>query len=189
MTRKPVLHGFDERGQGRAIYAGPTHVLPGLDGETRSRDLSQWYTPPKLAKRIVAWSLARDGDCVLEPSAGQGALVKPLLERGCHVDAWEIDPGNAAALGELAHAGLTVCEADFLASPGWGCSFRYDLAMLNPPYEDNQDVCDRLAILSERPRFGGEHSAKTDFVVLEVTRRTAARKQGEATPAMVEWWT
>jgi hypothetical protein len=46
----------------------------------------------------------------------------------------------------------------------------------------------RMAILSSRPRFGGEHSAKTDFLVLEIFRRAAARRQGEATPAHVEWW-
>jgi predicted RNA methylase len=215
---KHVLHGLDENADRRA-----TSLLPGMQRENRSRDLSQWYTPSKLAARVVEWARVHNRDVVCEPSAGRGALVKPLLERGCHVDAWEIDPGNAAALGELAHAELTVYEADFLASPGWDCSFRYDLALMNPPYEGNQDVCfialaasrserivglfqsrivhskgrahfwrwhniDRLAILSERPRFGGEHSAKTDFIVSEITRRAAPRKQGEATPSHVEWW-
>jgi hypothetical protein len=46
----------------------------------------------------------------------------------------------------------------------------------------------RLAILSKRPHFGGPHSAKTDFCVMELRRRASARRQGEPTAAQLEWW-
>lgn len=46
----------------------------------------------------------------------------------------------------------------------------------------------RMAILSERPRFGGDYTPMTDFVILELVRRQHARRQGEATPTLTEWW-
>lgn len=200
-------------------------LLPTMEGEARSRELSQFYTPIWLAERVVEWSGVRAIDRVCEPSAGRGALVRALIDAvGCDVDAWELDPSNARALRDLPYPGLTVHAEDFLASERFrALSWPYELALMNPPYEANQDVAfieraldfsdrvvgifqsrivhskgraefwrhtdiRRMAILSDRPHFGGEHSAKTDFVVLELTRRSAARKQGEATPAQIEWW-
>lgn len=46
----------------------------------------------------------------------------------------------------------------------------------------------RLVVLSERPHFGGVHSAKTDFIVAEIVRRQHRRKQGEPNSARMEWW-
>jgi predicted RNA methylase len=193
-----------------------------MSGEARSRELSQFYTPSWLAERVVGWSGITACDRVAEPSAGRGALIKPLVEIGCDVDAWEIDAGNMIALREIAHAGLCAMHCDFLTCTEV-VEGAYDVALMNPPYEGNQDVrfieraldCSdrvvgifqsrivhskgraefwrhtditRMAILSDRPSFGGDHSAKTDFVVLELIRRPVARRQGEATPAQLEWW-
>jgi hypothetical protein len=51
----------------------------------------------------------------------------------------------------------------------------------------------REARLRNRPRFGGPKgltpfSPMTNFVVLDLRRRATRRKDGEATPAMIEWW-
>jgi SAM-dependent methyltransferase len=46
----------------------------------------------------------------------------------------------------------------------------------------------REARLRSRPRFGGDHSAMTDFCVLDIERRRSKRTPGEATRASVEWW-
>lgn len=46
----------------------------------------------------------------------------------------------------------------------------------------------RLAVLSERPRFGGDQSGKTDFIVAEIVRRASARLQDELTPMHMQWW-
>ena len=200
-------------------------VLPGVPEVSVDRERSAFFTPPKTASRLVAWSGAKSIDHVLEPSAGMGALVKPLLEMGCTVDAWEIDEASATAVrGLCSDAQLRVFHADFLEMSALGrVPGRYHVTVANPPYEDNQDVrfveaalmcssrvvglfqsrivhskgrahfwrwhnIDRLAVLSERPRCGGEHSPKTDFVALEITRRAVPRKQGEATPSQIEWW-
>ena len=44
---------------------------------TDFKKLYQFYeTPPELARRMVAMADVRPGQCVLEPSAGRGALLK-----------------------------------------------------------------------------------------------------------------
>jgi hypothetical protein len=46
----------------------------------------------------------------------------------------------------------------------------------------------REARLVKRPKFGGRFTPMTNFVVLDLRRRQHRRKDGEATPAMIEWW-
>lgn len=46
----------------------------------------------------------------------------------------------------------------------------------------------REARLVKRPKFGGRHTPMTNFVVLDLRRRTTRRKDGEASPMTVEWW-
>jgi predicted RNA methylase len=199
-------------------------LLPGMEGEGRRRDLSQFYTPKWLADRVANWACRHSvPKWVLEPAAGRGALVAAIKRTAPSVcvSAWDIDPANCEALAKVTDRtrDLVWC-GDFLLAQYDAPS---DLALMNPPYEDNQDVAfiehslehsarvvgifqarivhsagrsefwrwtdiQRMAFLSERPHFGGPHSAKTDFVVHELVRRKLARKQGEATPAAVEWW-
>ncbi len=116
-------------------------VLPGVDPPP-SAALSQWFTKPELARRIVEWSGAEDGMHVLEPSAGAGAFVEPLLELGCCVQAVEIDPPWADRL-RLRNPTpmLVVARWDFLAwDPGFAPGQRFDLTVMNPIYEDGQDT-------------------------------------------------
>lgn len=101
---------------------------------------SQWYTPPELAPRLVDWALAPvDGfDAahtynVLEPSAGRGALAIPLRERVRTVTCCELDEQNEEYLARL---GFHTWLGDFLQKPPGDDSF--DLAVMNPPFEDGQ---------------------------------------------------
>lgn len=47
----------------------------------RKRQLGQFYTPPALARRLTRELAITLGTTVLEPSAGNGAFVLPLIER------------------------------------------------------------------------------------------------------------
>ncbi len=112
--------------------------------------LSQWFTPPELAKKIVDWAGVRSGDTVLEPSAGAGSFVLTALKIGARVTAFEIDarffPGHIS--GDLK---WNVLDFFSVASPDtqgiWGT---FDFAITNPPYENGQDLkfieaCTRIA--------------------------------------------
>lgn len=46
----------------------------------------------------------------------------------------------------------------------------------------------RQVEFSERPQFGGEHSPMTDFCLMEIVRRKAARRAQETSTVTLEWW-
>lgn len=120
-------------------------------------DLSQWFTHPKLAERIVRWALegkAKFPRRILEPSAGSGSFVDPLvrLVGGNVVTAVELDPPWAEHLQEL-HPLANVVAEDFLQ---WDCQDHFELSVMNPPYEGGQDgthvartlaLCDQVVAL------------------------------------------
>lgn len=146
--------------------------------------LSQWDTPPELARRMAAWlGLGRrKAPRVLEPSAGRGALVRAVLEAypRAEIVAVEIDAGRvaelvqinrellAAATGDVhAFGGAHPCrvdivEGDYLEQPPIPC----DAAIANPPFDDGvevehvakmlDDARDRIALhLPTRSLHGG----------------------------------
>jgi predicted RNA methylase len=115
--------------------------LPLIAGEQRRRDLSAWFTPPELARRIVDWALAPLAvyQTVLEPSAGIGALALAIRasERRVAIGSptcFEIDPENCVRL--RAHGFETTC-GDFLAMEPYPDE-PYDIAIMNPPFEGGQ---------------------------------------------------
>lgn len=116
-------------------------TLPLFDVErpTHDRDASQWFTPPWLAKRLIAWCGSPSVSRVLEPSAGGGALVDAVRDRWFYSTtvAYETDPRWASHLRQNPDR-LEVRESDFLASPV--PSEQYDLAVMNPPFEGGQDI-------------------------------------------------
>ncbi len=102
-------------------------------------DLSQWFTHPKLAEAIVKWAIGngRPPRRVLEPSAGSGSFVEPLVRLlgGNVVTAVELDLPWAEHLQKL-HPLANVVAEDFLQ---WDCQDYFDAVVTNPPYEGGQD--------------------------------------------------
>lgn len=112
-----------------------TELAPRIDRE----NLSAWFTPAALAWRVIDWcGPMRSIRRVLEPSAGSGRLLEPLLERrpGVSVVAHELAPNWAEHLRKTFPT-VSVVEGDYLAAPA--PEVRYDLAVMNPPYEGGFD--------------------------------------------------
>jgi predicted RNA methylase len=211
----------------------PVQQYLAMDGAELRRDLSQFFTPAWLAERVWTWAWRQEPRRlrVLEPSAGRGALIRaalndPATSRPAFVCAFDVDPSNIAVLEELRQSPLVAgCRFDVRAEDFTSADIteRFGLALMNPPFEDNQDVefieaackhaeravsicpariefsegrsdfwrwhdITRKVILEKRPRFGGHTTGQTDFIVLEIVRRDAARKQGEANAMHVERW-
>lgn len=174
--------------------------LAGLEGEARREDISQFYTRPDVAERMARW-LLRDHprvQSILDPAAGQGALLKPFVGRGIELHAWDLDPRNVEILRTI--PGVHVELVDLRSAP----SLRVDVVIENPPYHDGLDVDGVMAGLRcapfviallrsvavhgvdrwerlwsrtltlrearfiERPTFGGRFTPKQDFIVLEL---------------------
>lgn len=125
------------------------------------KDMDQFFTDPELAERIVKWALRSVDQLplakirVLEPSAGDGAIVGALLENGIktyNLTPVEIDEAQAEDLHTV-HRGIPVECCDFMQFvPLRG----YHLAVMNPPYRDGRAeahcaralrMCRRVVIL------------------------------------------
>jgi methylase of polypeptide subunit release factors len=127
-----------------------------MESERRKPELSQWFTPPDLALRIVEWALEIDSDSVyvastyrvLEPSAGRGALAIPLRERVRNVVCVDLDPQNCEW---LRRNHFDVYEEDFLElepHPGYA----FELVVMNPPFEGGQTERHIMHALKFAPR-------------------------------------
>jgi len=93
-----------------------------------------FYTPKDLAVYLVDLACIEDGNTILEPSAGNGALLKEMPGHTYRY-AVEIDPDEAAKLYPYA---TSVHCGDFLEWNGAGRMF--DRIIMNPPFTKNQDI-------------------------------------------------
>lgn len=133
-SRKLRAHDFGE---------DPTAAIEGLliSGEiTRARDVLGFFpTPPDLVARLFGAFPSASRAVILEPSAGNGAIVDAAVARGCSVVALEIDEKRAAGLAAKygPSTGVRVERADFMA---WDTELRFDWVVMNPPFAQQQDI-------------------------------------------------
>ena len=129
-SRKAKAHVFD----GDAAAAIEPILLTGQIVSAK-QELGAFYTPPQVARMVIALADLVPGLAVLEPSAGRGALAAPAHLAGCLVDCVEIDPRSAAILCSTPYHG--VVEADFLAQRP---KPQYDRVVMNPPFARQDDI-------------------------------------------------
>jgi len=110
--------------------------LFGDDAPIYREELDQWFTHPDDARDFVHWCGLHPGDTVLEPSCGNGSLVRPLPEVGALVTACELDPAWAKEAEQ--QTGVPVHVGDFFEWPGPRQRLR--AAIMNPPYRDGLDA-------------------------------------------------
>lgn len=96
-----------------------------------SKDLQFYHTPEDAAARAIDGLYVTAGMKILEPNAGEGHLVKPLLDRGCKVTAIEIHGGRVRKLRALEGPDCEVIEGNFLNQPA---NPVFDAVLMNPPF-------------------------------------------------------
>lgn len=129
-----------KRGKGHVFPSDPRSRL-GLMLETgvsvdEKKKFQAFYTPAGLAAQVVELACIEEGDRVLEPSAGHGALASEVVRntRGTLLCV-EINPESCVG---LRNNGYNVQEADFMKCNG--DLGKFDRVVMNPPFTKNQDV-------------------------------------------------
>ena len=127
---------------GFVFQEDPTDLLEQLKGgEQRNlkKEFQFFSTPSELADYLVELAEIKSTDSILEPSAGQGAIVDAIhrVEHDIVVDCCELMELNQTFLKKRANLNL-------LCSDFFGLSaiskMKYDKIIANPPFSKNQDI-------------------------------------------------
>lgn len=95
-----------------------------------------FQTPEPLAARLIELAELAPGLAVLEPSAGLGRLLRPILAAGCRATACEVSPDLAGELFRTFPDAL-LWQRDFLTVPPVA---EFDRVCMNPPFHIRADV-------------------------------------------------
>jgi hypothetical protein len=131
--KRAKAHVFDEDGQDKIAQAIETGSI--LDAK---KTFQFFPTPPELAARMVDLINPEDFEFILEPSAGDGALVAALIEDDharSLITALELNPEYAAKCYK--NTGVAPRVADFMT---WTPPFKFNHVIMNPPFTGGQDV-------------------------------------------------
>lgn len=117
----------------------PSELLAQIQGgEKRNlkKEFQFFGTPNDLADELVRNAEIKTEELILEPSAGQGAIVK-AIQRGTHdertVYGYELMPVNQTFLSKI--SGFRFLGDDFL-----NCDILFDKIIGNPPFHKNYDA-------------------------------------------------
>ena len=105
------------------------------------------------------------GAKVLEPCAGRGALIKPILKVASQIDAIDIDPEHVRTLVSISAESLGIQEGDFIDYFVGGplisrlsIARDYDAIVCNPPYGLRFSISYRKAIKKRFPELYARES-------------------------------
>jgi hypothetical protein len=132
----------------------PTELLQQIaGGESRNlkKEFQFFATPNSIADYLVELADIEEGDSILEPSAGQGAIVKAIQRvlPEAAVDCFELMPLNQTFLSKISN--VLIKGQDFLQYEG---PHSYDKIIGNPPFSKNQD-CSHIRKMYELCRPTG----------------------------------
>jgi len=129
-----------------------------------TKTLDQFYTRPQLAEKYVATVIERwcDPDVLfVEPSAGAGAFLEPLLNAGRKVRAVDIDPQSP-----------DIRCADFLASEDIFAGEHSAIVVIgNPPFGKNACMAVRFF------NHAAAHADEIAFIVPRTFRKNSLQKR------------
>ena len=127
---------WDRRAKAHVFPGDPQDSIGQVVGSGRvtlPSDLGYFPTPAPLAAEIAETAGVEPGQRVLEPSAGDGAIVAALVALGAQVTAVEYDARRAAML-RARFPSLDVREGDFLLMRPADLGEPFDVVTMNPPF-------------------------------------------------------
>lgn len=140
-----ALGGKWERGPQAHVFNGAAdRLLADALGSgvavDQKRTQQQFFTPPAVADMLWERVRPRRGEHVLEPSAGEGALLAVPIRVGCLITAVERDEALARKLITiLPQHGGGIWLGDFLE---WkpSAAAPIDIVAMNPPFDRGLDI-------------------------------------------------
>jgi hypothetical protein len=134
----------------------------------KQRDLGAFYTPAETADLMVGLLDIGRGDRVLDPAAGDGALVAALVRAGVppeRITAWDVDPAACAHL-RARFPDVTVEQRDTLLDDTVGNgSGRWERILANPPYLNKASAYVRENRAALKRRFGPDYGAGETYAM------------------------
>lgn len=109
-----------------------------INGNQRNlqKEFQFFATPESLAKELVEYADLKETDSILEPSAGQGAIIRAINENCTSIpDCYELMPLNVSIL-QKSGLKFNLLGNDFLQHT----EKKYDKIVANPPFTKNQDI-------------------------------------------------
>ena len=127
---------WNRKAKGHVFSEDPADLLDNLILTGETVDLKKQYqyfpTPKELAYKLVEMAEIKPSDVLLEPSAGQGAIVDQFPQENEKV-LIELSPANAKVLTDK---GYSVAVMDFLEFN----EVVADKIIMNPPFNKQNDV-------------------------------------------------
>ncbi len=127
--------------KGFVFNEDPTDLLDEISQGNKKnlkKEFQFFETPAPLADRLVELAEIKETDSILEPSAGQGAIMKAIdrVIPSIKIDYFELMSVNRKILEKLNLSIFDIGE-DFLE---FSKKDVYDKIIANPPFSKNQDI-------------------------------------------------
>ncbi|OFY43972.1 MAG: hypothetical protein A2X18_07535 [Bacteroidetes bacterium GWF2_40_14] len=138
---------------GFVFQEDPTELLEQIaNGENRNikKEYQFFATPSDIADWLVELAQIKSDDIILEPSAGQGAIIEAILRTNPQASVFAIELMDTNSI-ILNRKGFNHEKGDFLAIPNQPV---YDKIIANPPFSKNQDI-DHIRRMYDLLKFGG----------------------------------
>jgi hypothetical protein len=124
---------------GFVFQSDPTDLLNQIaTGEKRNlkKEFQFFATPDSIADYLVKLSDIKDGDAILEPSAGQGAIIEAIYRKNKNVTVFAVELMDVNSM-ILTKKGFAHEKNDYLQAKTY---FLYNKIIANPPFSMNQDI-------------------------------------------------
>lgn len=154
-----ALEGIGGKWKGAKIMGfvfpvDPTEMLNEIAGGKKinlKKDFQFFATPPALCDKIVSMASINEKHSILEPSAGDGAIVKAINREIPNkiVDCFELMGVNRTILEK--NPNVNLIGNDFITEQ---VDRKYDRIIANPPFTNNQDI-DHLYKMYDCLKDGG----------------------------------
>lgn len=144
-------NGFEFEEDANVVYDRIINVINKEDYNLKKK-YQFFETPSSLAQEMVRLAEIRNGDAILEPSAGRGAIVKAIYNEYPYMSVYgyEIMENNIKHLTKIPH--FKLLGTDFMRD--CDCTVGFDVIIANPPFAKNQDIDHVLKMYSVLNRGG-----------------------------------